>query len=195
MRIADWKIWLRLSAAIWFVLVVVWTVVILWATQVSRDTAIRQAQDFAHSIHEMTMAGLTGMMITGTVGQREVFLDQIKQLSIIRELHVARGEAVIKAFGPDSKAGRELDAVENQVMATGTPHVSLQREGANISDVARDLGFCDQSALTHHFHRHMGAALRFAAFAGGLLRRAQPLSAGKSPPRNQIRQRELHRLA
>ncbi|MBK7898721.1 MAG: methyl-accepting chemotaxis protein [Azonexus sp.] len=131
MRIADWKIWLRLSAAIWFVLVVVWTVVILWATQVNRDTAIRQAQDFAHSIHEMTMAGLTGMMITGTVGQREVFLDQIKQLSIIRELHVARGEAVIKAFGPDSKAGRELDAVENQVMATGTPHVSLQREGAN----------------------------------------------------------------
>ncbi|MBL8448373.1 MAG: methyl-accepting chemotaxis protein [Dechloromonas sp.] len=131
MRIADWKIWLRLSAAIWFVLVVVWTVVILWATQVNRDTAIRQAQDFAHSIHEMTMAGLTGMMITGTVGQREVFLDQIKQLSIIRELHVARGEAVIKAFGPDSKASRSLDAVENQVMTTGTPHISVQHEGAN----------------------------------------------------------------
>jgi AraC-like DNA-binding protein len=33
---------------------------------------------------------------------------------------------------------------------------ALQREGANISDVSRDLGFCDQSALTHHFHRHMG---------------------------------------
>ncbi|MCX6847373.1 MAG: AraC family transcriptional regulator [Verrucomicrobia bacterium] len=33
---------------------------------------------------------------------------------------------------------------------------ALQREGANISDVAQDLGFCDQSALTHHFHRHMG---------------------------------------
>ena len=33
---------------------------------------------------------------------------------------------------------------------------ALQREGANIADVARDLGFCDQSALTQHFHRHMG---------------------------------------
>ena len=53
---------------------------IAWQSEVNRDTAIRQAQDFSKSIHEMTMAGLTGMMITGTVGQREVFLDQIKQL-------------------------------------------------------------------------------------------------------------------
>jgi AraC-like DNA-binding protein len=33
---------------------------------------------------------------------------------------------------------------------------SLQREDAQIADVARDLGFCDQSAFTHHFHKHMG---------------------------------------
>ena len=128
MRIADWKIWLRLSAAIWVVLVVVWAVVIVWATQVNRDTAIRQAEDFAQSIHEMTMAGLTGMMITGTVGQREVFLDQIKQLSIIKDLHVARSEAVVKLFGPDSKAGRALDAVENQVMSTGKAHTSVEHQ-------------------------------------------------------------------
>ena len=116
---SNWKIWLRLTAAIWFVLVVVWTAMIAWESSVNRETAIRQAQDFAGSIHEMTMAGLTGMMITGTVGQREVFLDQIKQLSIIKDLHVARSEAVVKLFGPDSKAGRALDAVENQVMSTG----------------------------------------------------------------------------
>ncbi len=129
MRMADWKIWLRLSAAIWLVLVIVWTGVIFWATQVNRETAIRQAQDFAQSVHEMTMAGLTGMMITGTVGQREVFLDQIKQLSIIKDLHVARGEAVVKTFGPDSKGGRELDALEKEVMQSGAPHVSVQRDG------------------------------------------------------------------
>ena len=33
---------------------------------------------------------------------------------------------------------------------------ALQQERAQIADVARDLGFCDQSAFTHHFHRHMG---------------------------------------
>lgn len=125
---SNWKIWMRLTAAIWFVLVLVWTGMIFWQSNVNRDTAIRQAQDFANSIHEMTMAGLTGMMITGTVDQREVFLDQIKQLSIIRDLHVARGEAVSKLFGPDTKSERKLDAVESQVMASGKQFIDVGSE-------------------------------------------------------------------
>ena len=130
-RIADLKIWVRITAAIWVVLAIIWAGAIVWTTQVNRDTAIRQAQDFSHSIHEMTMAGLTGMMITGTVGQREVFLDQIKQLSIIKDLHVARGEAVTKLFGPDTKSTRELDALEKQVMTTGTPYMAVQTADGN----------------------------------------------------------------
>jgi methyl-accepting chemotaxis protein len=131
LRFADLKIWVRLTAAIWVVLAIIWAGTIVWTTQVSRDTAIRQAQDFSKSIHEMTMAGLTGMMITGTVGQREVFLDQIKQLSIIKDLHVARSEAVSKLYGPDTKASRDLDPLEKQVMASGTPYLAV--ESANGS--------------------------------------------------------------
>ncbi|UCV27488.1 methyl-accepting chemotaxis protein [Ferribacterium limneticum] len=131
LRFADLKIWVRLTAAIWVVLAIIWAGTIVWTTQVSKDTAIRQAQDFSKSIHEMTMAGLTGMMITGTVGQREVFLDQIKQLSIIKDLHVARSEAVTKLYGPDTKASRDLDPLEKQVMASGTPYLAV--ESANGS--------------------------------------------------------------
>ena len=125
-RIADLKIWVRLTAAIWVVLALIWAGAIVWTTQVNRETAIRQAQDFSQSIHEMTMAGLTGMMITGTVGQREVFLDQIKQLAIIKDLHVARSEAVAKLYGPDTKSSRELDSLEKQVMTSGTPYMALE---------------------------------------------------------------------
>lgn len=125
---ANWKIWVRLTAAIWLVLVIVWTGMIYWSSQVNRETAIRQAQDFSHSIHEMTMAGLTGMMITGTVGQREIFLDQIKQLSIIKDLHVARGDAVIKLFGPDTKDSRELDSLEKQVLQNGAPYMAVESQ-------------------------------------------------------------------
>ena len=74
----------------------------------------------------MTMAGLTGMMITGTIGQREVFLDQIKQLSIIKDLHVARGEAVAKLYGPDTKESRPLTALEQQVMSSGVPYMAVE---------------------------------------------------------------------
>ena len=121
LRFADLKIWVRLTAAIWLILALIWAGAIVWTTQVNRDTAIRQAQDFSQSIHEMTMAGLTGMMLTGTISQREVFLDQIKQLSIIKDLHVARGEAVTKLYGPDTKESRPLTALEQQVMSSGVP--------------------------------------------------------------------------
>lgn len=130
-RFADLKIWVRLTAAIWLVLALIWAGAIVWMTQVNRDTAIKQAKDFSQSIHEMTMAGLTGMMITGTVGQREVFLDQIKQLSIIKDLHVARSDAVVKLYGPDSKSNRELDSLEKQVMADGKPYVAIGHEGGS----------------------------------------------------------------
>ncbi len=125
-RFADLKIWVRLTAAIWGILAIMWIGVIAWTTQVNRDTAIRQAQDFSQSIHEMTMAGLTGMMLTGTVGQREVFLDQIKQLSIIKDLHVARGDAVSKLYGPDTKSSRPLDKIEQQVMQSGQPYMAVE---------------------------------------------------------------------
>ncbi|WP_415033220.1 methyl-accepting chemotaxis protein [Azonexus sp.] len=127
-RFSDLKIWVRLTAAIWFALALIWAGAIVWTTQVNRDTSIKQAQEFAQSIHEMTMAGLTGMMITGTVGQREVFLDQIKQLSIIKDLHVARSEAVSKLYGPDTKGSRKLDALEAQVMQTGKPYMAVDHE-------------------------------------------------------------------
>jgi len=132
-RFADLKIWVRLTAAIWLILAIIWAGAIVWTTQVNRDTAIRQAQDFSHSIHEMTMAGLTGMMITGTVGQREVFLDQIKQLSIIKDLHVARSDAVIKLYGPDTKETRELSPLERQVMASGQPYMAVESKDNSSS--------------------------------------------------------------
>ncbi|WP_298399212.1 methyl-accepting chemotaxis protein [uncultured Azonexus sp.] len=130
-RFADLKIWVRLTAAIWVVLALIWAGAIVWMTNVNRDTAINQAKDFSQSIHEMTMAGLTGMMITGTVDQREVFLDQIKQLSIIKDLHVARSEAVIKLYGPDTKSNRELDAQEQKVMREGKPYIAVEHEGGS----------------------------------------------------------------
>ena len=130
-RFADLKIWIRLTAAIWVVLAIIWAGAIIWTTQVNRETAIQQAQEFSKSIHEMTMAGLTGMMLTGTVGQREVFLDQIEQLSVIKDLIVARSDAVVKLYGPDTKSKRPLDALEKEVMSTGTPYMSVESANGN----------------------------------------------------------------
>ncbi len=127
-KLANTPIWLRLTGAIWLMLIIAWGGMIAWETRVNRETAIDQAEDFAHSIHEMTMAGLTGMMITGTVGQREVFLDQIKQLSVIKDLVVIRGDAVTQQFGAGNRPPPPLDVDEKAVMASGKELVRVERD-------------------------------------------------------------------
>lgn len=128
-KIADLKIWVKLTFAIWLMLVMFWTGLIFWESYVNRQTAIEQAKSFSLSMHESTMAGLTGMMMTGTIGQREIFLDQIKQLSIIRDLSVVRGEAVSKLFGPGTaKDSHAKDPVEERVLATGEEFSQVQSD-------------------------------------------------------------------
>lgn len=124
---ADLKIWIRLTVAIWVMLIIAFSGLIFWESSVNRQTAIDQAQSFSQSMHEATLAGLTGMMITGTIGQREVFLDQIKQLSIIRDLKVIRGDAVIKLYGPgNTKDDVAPDEVERRVLSSGEESISVE---------------------------------------------------------------------
>jgi methyl-accepting chemotaxis protein len=128
-KIADLKIWVKLTLAIWLMLVIFWTGLIFWESHVNRETAIEQAKSFSQSMHESTLAGLTGMMLTGTIGQRDIFLDQIKQLSIIRDLSVIRGPAVTKLFGPGSaKDSQPKDSVEERVLATGEEFSAVQSD-------------------------------------------------------------------
>lgn len=127
-RLADMPIWFRLTAAIWLMLVLTWTTMIIWETQVNKETAIEQAKDFAMIVNEMTTAGLTGMMITGTVDQRDVFLDQIKELSAVRDLKVLRAEATARLYGPGHAAERPTDAAENAALTSGEAVMRVERD-------------------------------------------------------------------
>jgi methyl-accepting chemotaxis protein len=114
-------VWVRLVCAIWTALLVAWGSMIYWTHIQQINSAEDQARDFAASVHQMTMAALTGMMITGTVAQRGVYLDQIKNSDNITELEVLRGEGVNQQFGKGSVAHREPDAEESAVLNTGIP--------------------------------------------------------------------------
>jgi len=128
-RITNTRIWVQLLTTIGLALAVVWAGVILWENQVNRRAAIDQAQSFSQSMHEATMAGLTGMMVTGTVAQRSVFLDQIKQLSTIRDIRVIRGDGVKRIFGPGTNTDQaEVDAVEQQVLQSGQEVIRVERD-------------------------------------------------------------------
>ena len=123
------RIWVQLLTTMAAALVCVWILVILWQGYTSRQAALAQAQDFSLSMHDATMAGLTGMMVTGTVAQRDVFLDQVKQLGSIRDVRVLRGENVSKLFGPGNiKNAATPDAEENAVLQSGKEAIGVESD-------------------------------------------------------------------
>ena len=125
-RIATLPVWQRLTSLVVLMLALVLAGTIAWQSRINRANAIEQAGDVAQSIHEMTMAGLTGMMITGTIGQREVFLDQIKELAVMKDLSVVRSDALIAVFGPGTE--RAPDALEREAIASGKDILRVEHD-------------------------------------------------------------------
>ncbi len=128
MNFRDQKIWVRLLIAIWGMLFIAWGSMITWTAYKEKQLAIDQARDFSGSVYEMTMASLTGMMLTGTVGQRAVFLDQVKQLNELRDVQVVRGEAVSKQFGLGAADESSKDSLIQQVMKDGKPSYIIEQD-------------------------------------------------------------------
>jgi diguanylate cyclase (GGDEF)-like protein/PAS domain S-box-containing protein len=128
------KIWLRLAAAILLAVIIAGAGLIHWAVSKQTDIAVDQARDFADSVHQMTLAGLTGMMITGTMPLRSLFLDQIKKSNHIESLRVFRGEAVVKQFGAGLEGESPTSVDEVRVLQRGVAeYLVVPRENGTDS--------------------------------------------------------------
>jgi len=130
-RLAHVPIWVRVVVSVWLVILLAWGATVVWASRVQRETAIDQALDFAQSVHQLTLAGLTGMMITGTIDQRAVFLDQIGQSSNIAGLRVVRSEAVTAQFGPGKAGEMASDPLELRAIRGGETVRETRGTGPN----------------------------------------------------------------
>ncbi|MBI2307365.1 MAG: EAL domain-containing protein [Rhodocyclales bacterium] len=130
-KLMDVKIWVRLVIAILIAVIVSGAGLIHWATLEQRKIAEEQARDIAMSVHQVTLAGLTGMMITGTISLRSIFLDQIKETNHIESIKVFRSDAVVKQFGPGLEGEIPTDPAEHNVLRHGTPQfdVFVGRDG------------------------------------------------------------------
>jgi len=122
------KIWVRLVVGISAVLLFAWAGLIWLVATQQQAMGIRQARDFADSVHHMTLAALTGMMITGQIAQRAVYLDQVKQEQDIRGLKIIRSEGIIKQYGPGTAEESSPNAMERQVLKSGQPYFEVMND-------------------------------------------------------------------
>lgn len=128
LKLHDMKIWIRLVAVILLSVIVAGIGFIHWATLQQKKIAVDQAKDIAVSVHQMTLAGLTGMMITGTIALRPIFLDQIKETNYVESIKVFRSEAVTKQFGPGLEGESPTENDEHNVLRHGTSEFSVFKD-------------------------------------------------------------------
>ncbi len=160
-KLYDLPIWLRLLGTIWLLLVIAWTLLIGLAAWEQRATAIRQAESFSHSIHEMSFAGLTALMITGQMPQREQFLSQIRELGSVADLRILRGKPVADLFGAGGQDEQPRDEAERRVLETGEPHIALGADG-NLHAVIpakASRNYLGKNCLTCHANAKEGDVL------------------------------------
>ncbi len=128
-------VWARLVGAISVMLAVTWTLMIVLSYAERRDATIGQARDFAESTNQMISATLTGMMITGVVKQRAVFLEQVRESNNIKNLKAFRFGSVITQYGAGDATEGNPGADEAAVMKSGKPSFSVNEKDGYLSAI------------------------------------------------------------
>ena len=121
------KIWIRLVAGISVLLILAWVGIVWLVAEEQQKMGVGQAREFAASVNQMTIAAMTGMMITGTIDDRAVYLDQIRKTANITELRLLRGENITKQFGPGKTSDHKPDNIEQEVLASGKPYYQVRQ--------------------------------------------------------------------
>ncbi len=119
---SNLPVWVRLVTAIWLILFATWSLMVYLTYVERRDAAIAQANDFAGSVNQMTIAALTGMMMTGVVKDRALYLDQVRNTEDIAGLQVFRSGNTIAQYGSGEASEAKPSAEEKAVIESGRPY-------------------------------------------------------------------------
>ncbi|WP_029522534.1 methyl-accepting chemotaxis protein [Persephonella sp. KM09-Lau-8] len=84
-----------------------------------RKYGIHNADKTGKIVAKLVESGLTAHMMTGTMGMRHYFLDQIRSIEGIEKLWVIRGEPVIRQFGKGNNYEAPKDELDLKAIQTG----------------------------------------------------------------------------
>ena len=128
-------VWGRLVVAICLMLALAGGLMIYLTYAQRRDGSIAQAQDFAASANQMTVATITAMMITGVSKERAAFLNLVKNTNSISDLQVLRYGTVASQYGAGEKEESNPSPEAKAVMAGGRPYFKANEEAGNLEAI------------------------------------------------------------
>ncbi|KFL33855.1 MULTISPECIES: GGDEF domain-containing protein [unclassified Sulfurospirillum] len=96
-----------------------------------RDLGIKNAEEKAQIIADLVQDGLSAHMLSGTMDQREFFLNKISTAKGVEALWVVRSESVIKQFGKGFNNEVVRDELDEKTLKTGTVHKQNEESSHN----------------------------------------------------------------
>ena len=84
-----------------------------------KDYTQKTIDNKANAIAETVKHTLTSQMVSGVIGDRELFLSQIEDLDTIDDIWLIRSEHVIKEYGRGLKNEVPRDSIDSEVLQTG----------------------------------------------------------------------------
>ncbi|BBD77718.1 GGDEF domain-containing protein [Hydrogenophilus thermoluteolus] len=84
-----------------------------------RAFSLTAATAHAQTAAEIVRVHLTEAMLLGTIGERQRFLDRLRDVQNLRSARIVRAPLVDRQFGKNRQGEREPDAIEQRVLETG----------------------------------------------------------------------------
>jgi methyl-accepting chemotaxis protein len=128
-------VWAQLVTAIFAMLFVTWSLMIYLTYAQQRDASIAQSRSFAESVHQMTVATITAMMILDVSNKRDVFLEQIRNTKDVKDIRVFRYGSVVTEYGSGPVSERSPSADERTAMEQGKSSFKVAAEGDSLQAV------------------------------------------------------------
>lgn len=100
---------------------------IFWSARRQEQQAISQMHAYAEGIAETALSSLNSMMVTGAIGERETFLDLLKETSTgLKDVSVFRSKSVTEQYGEGEAGEQPADETDRNVLRTGKPEFLIK---------------------------------------------------------------------
>jgi len=127
-------VWVRLVSAIAVILAVAWSLLIYLAFTQQRDASIAQSRRFAQSVHQMSVAAITAMMVA-EAKERDVFLDQIRNSTDVRDVRILAFGSVLNQYTVKEASSGTVSSEEKATMETGQPMFRVGDDGGTLQAI------------------------------------------------------------
>ncbi len=121
------RIWVKITLPLTVLALVAGALINYWNFQAQRSIALRQSLMFSESMHNLTIAGISTLMIVADPESLSDYLSQINHIEGVRNLHVISSNVNQKGL----EAGARKDPIEEQVLASGKMIWKLREEGSS----------------------------------------------------------------